>query len=141
MFQQLLYQLEIMQNYQNNLNQDAHVQLTGININQKYQRRHKIYIYFILSKFPRSEQNFCFTIRKYYRQSSTNSILVPKIEIGPYNSIIDGSNFIEKPIKHAIKIYENVKKKLLIKETITQLVVYQIILLSKKFQGDRNRFQ
>ena len=40
---------------QSNLNQDAHVQLTGININQKYQGRHKIYVYFILSKFPRSE--------------------------------------------------------------------------------------
>ena len=41
-------------------------------------------------------------------------------------------NFFDQPITNDIKTYENIKKLLLVKEMIMQLVVYYIIPISKR---------
>ena len=41
-------------------------------------------------------------------------------------------NFFDQPITNDIKTYENIKKLLLVKEMIMQLVVYYIIPTSKR---------
>ena len=46
------------------------------------------------------------------------------VEIKVYNVKIDGRNFFDQPITDDTKTYENIKKLLLIKETILPLVVY-----------------
>ena len=46
--------------------------------------------------------------------------------------MIDERKSLDQPIKNGIKAYEKIKKLLLVKEMITQLAVFQIILISKK---------
>ena len=56
---------------------------------------------------------------------------LPKVTIKDYNAMIDGGNFFNQPIKswNRMKILE---KLLLLKEIITQLIAYLIILVIKK---------
>ena len=58
---------------------------------------------------------------------------LPKVEIKDYNVKIDGRNFSDQPINDDITTYENIfKKMLLVKEIITQLVVYYSIIVLRK---------
>ena len=58
-----------------------------------------------------------------YRTSSKRYHL-PNVEIKDYNVMIEGKNFFDQPIKKNKKHMETLEKLLLVKETITQLVVY-----------------
>ena len=49
---------------------------------------------------------------------------LPTVEIKDYNVTIDGQNFFNKPIKNHLNTYDNIKKLPLVKEMITQLLVY-----------------
>ena len=50
---------------------------------------------------------------------------LPKVEVKYYNVIIDGKIFFDQPVNNNCTTSENIKKKLqLVKEMITQLVVY-----------------
>ena len=49
---------------------------------------------------------------------------LPTVEIKDYNVTIDGQNFFNKPIKNNLNTYDNIKKLPLVKEMITQLLVY-----------------
>ena len=56
-------------------------------------------------------------------RTSHSTYYLPKVEIKDYNVMIDGKNFFDQPINSNIKTYENIRKMLLVKEMITQLVV------------------
>ena len=43
--------------------------------------------------------------------------------------MIDGQNFFNKPVKSNLRTYDNFRKLWLVKEMITQLVVYWIIII------------
>ena len=57
----------------------------------------------------------------------------PKVEIKDYNGKTDGRSIFDQPIKSNIKHMKALGKLLLVKEMIIQLVVYQTILVSKKY--------
>ena len=56
---------------------------------------------------------------------------LPKAEIKDYNVMIGGRNFFDQPIKKNIKI-KILAILLLLKEMIIQLIIYKIIIISKK---------
>ena len=66
------------------------------------------------------------------RKSNTRYCL-PNVQIKDYNAMIDGKNDgFDQPVKNNKITYENIKKLLLIKEMIAQLVICYNILISKK---------
>ena len=70
-------------------------------------------------------------------RTSHSTYYLPKVEIKDYNVMIDGKNFFDQPINSKHKTYENIRKIATgqgddYTEMITQLVVCQIILISKK---------
>ena len=48
----------------------------------------------------------------------------PNIKIKDYNFMISGKKFFHQPIKNDMKTYDNIRKIQLVKEVITQLVIY-----------------
>ena len=60
-------------------------------------------------------------------RTSSKTYNLARVKIKDYNVMIDGKNFFDQIIKNEKITYENIKKKknmLLVKEMITQLVVY-----------------
>ena len=55
---------------------------------------------------------------------SRSEYYLAKVEIMEYNVKIDGKNFFDQPINNNTKTYEILEKLLLVKEMITQQVVY-----------------
>ena len=47
-----------------------------------------------------------------------------KIEIKDYNVMIDEKNFFDPPVKSDMRTYDNIQMLQLVKEMITQLVIY-----------------
>ena len=56
-------------------------------------------------------------------RTSHSECYLPKLEIKDYHVKIDGKNLFDKPINSDFKTSETLKKLLLVKEMITQLVV------------------
>ena len=57
------------------------------------------------------------------QKTSANDYYLPDVEIKDYNVMINGENVFDQPIKNNKVTYEYIRKLLLVKEIITQLVV------------------
>ena len=55
---------------------------------------------------------------------------LPTVEIKDYNVMIDGQNFFNQPVKNNFRTYDNIQKIATVKEMITLLAVYEIIIIS-----------
>ena len=56
------------------------------------------------------------------QRTSNKRYYIPNVEIKDYNVMIDGKNFFDQPVKNDKVTHENIRKFLLVKEMITQLV-------------------
>ena len=66
---------------------------------------------------------FVFSFKNENDRTSHSTYYLPQVEINYYYVMIDGKNLFDQPINSNIKTYENIRKLLLVKEEITQLVV------------------
>ena len=64
--------------------------------------------------------------------TSHSTYYLPKVEIKDYSVMIDGRNFFDQSINTMNKTYENIRKIATVKVMTIQLVVFQIIPISKK---------
>ena len=56
------------------------------------------------------------------QRTSNKKYYLPNLEIKDYTVMIDGKNFFDQPVKNDKVTHENIRKFLLVKEMITQLV-------------------
>ena len=56
------------------------------------------------------------------QRTSNKKYYLPNLEIKDYNVMIDGKNFFDQPVKNDKVTHENIRKFLLVKEMIAQLV-------------------
>ena len=66
---------------------------------------------------------FVLAFENYTQRKLHSGYHLPNVEIKNYNSVINGENFFDQPIKNNTVTYENIRKLLLVKEMMTQLVV------------------
>ena len=59
-------------------------------------------------------------------QIEQNTCYFQKLEIKDYTVVVHEINVFDQPVKNNIKIYGSIRKILLVKEIIAQLVVYLI---------------
>ena len=57
------------------------------------------------------------------QRTSHSGYYLPNVELRDYNIMINGEKFFDQPVKDDKVTYENIKKMLLVKKMITQLVV------------------
>ena len=80
MFQLQLYQVKIMSNYCNNLNQVLKEQLTGININQQFQQNQ--YLHFLIDpSFQGVNKLFVLSFENENDGKGHKGYYLPKLEI------------------------------------------------------------
>ena len=80
MFQLRLYQVKIMSNYCNNLNQVLKEQLTGININQQFQQNQ--YLHFLIDpSFQGVNKLFVLSFENENDGKGHKGYYLPKLEI------------------------------------------------------------
>ena len=84
---------------------------------------------FVLS-FERIEKD---NVKKGHRDSFSR-YYVPKVEINHFNVLIDGKNLFELPVKNEEKAYGKIIS-LSRNNGCTQLVIYWILLISRKITG------
>ena len=78
----------------------------------------------INSSFQRVNRLFALSFENEDDRKSCSTYYLPKVEIKDYNVMIDGKNFFNQPINTNLKNMKIFEELLLVKEMITQLVVY-----------------
>ena len=57
---------------------------------------------------------------------------IPEVQTKDYNLMVDGTNAFDQRMQNYAKACDNIKKFLMVKEMITQLVSYLILHISNK---------
>ena len=99
MFQQLLYQLKIMQNYCRNENWVLNEQSVGINIYQNQNYQHKVLNHLVEPRFQGVNRLFVLAFEDDVQRTSNKRYYLPNVEIKDYDIMIDGKNFFDQPVK------------------------------------------
>ena len=82
--------------------------------------------------FQRVNKLFVLSFENEDNRKSHSAYYLPKVEIKDYNFMIDGRNFFGQPINSMTKTYKILEKLRQVREMAIQLIVCQIILISKK---------
>ena len=87
-------------------------QLTGININQKYQEKDKtIYVdYLIDPSFQGVNRFFVSSFEDKAHKIRNTGCFIPTVEIKDYDFMLDGKSFLVQPVKNDLRTYNNILK-------------------------------
>ena len=114
MFQQLLYQLKIMQNYYHIPQLKSGFKRT-ISWN-KYLSKPELLAqnanlnHLIEPSFQGINRLFVLAFENDDQRTSNKRYYIPNVEIKDYNVMIDGKNFFDQPVKNDKVTYENIRK-------------------------------
>ena len=98
-----------MQNCSSNKNLVLKEQLTGMNLNQKYQQKDNQYLdYLTDASFQGVKRLFVLSFEDEAQQISYKRYYLPTVEVKNYNITIDGQNFFDQPVGNNLITYGNV---------------------------------